>query len=290
MEKPIIFVDPGIVDLLTALNRIKGIETDNSCDGHGRKPACVLVGIKEPYSTELTAGLESTAALLNLIVRKGNAIIRGYPLLPSGNACLINALSKEAFLMSDPPKAMDFSEAVSAVNKRIEDLINRQKIWPEQRLVFPIEYNGESTAVLIRRFVDDLEQSGLLMEDCPIDFRPTPRWQPFTDFGKEEPIRVRGALEVKKVKEDDKRIYGGRIYGFLTDGKKRIFLWEQFFRSYALKSGDIVEGDAYTFYFFPRSGSCIVRDALESGKTFDDYYFFYRIHTINGQDAEFQKK
>jgi hypothetical protein len=282
MKKPIIFVDPGIVDLLTALNRIKGFETEESCDGHGRKPTWVLADCTTSES------LESAAALLNLIVRKGNAIIERIP-IPDSDVS-INALSKEAILTSDPSERVDFSEAISAANRTMKIYINHQYHLYGLRIAFPIEYNGESTGVLIRRFVADLEQSGLLMEDCPIDFRPTPRWQPFTDFGEEEPIRVRGALEVKEVKGDDKRIYGGRIYGFLTDGKKRIFLWEQFFRSHALKSGDILEGDAYTFYFFPRSGSCIVRDALESGRTFDDYYFFYRIHTINGQDAESQKK
>ena len=66
------------------------------------------------------------------------------------------------------------------------------------------------------------------------------------------------------------------MYGFLRDGNKHTFVRPHNFEYFPLKAGDIIEGDGWTFYDDVRAlgsyADCILQDAEESGRKFDDYF------------------
>lgn len=60
---PTVWCDPGVVDLVTALNT-GGIRTTWSCDGHGYRPA--VVGLKDGRQLLVLESVEALQQLSNL--------------------------------------------------------------------------------------------------------------------------------------------------------------------------------------------------------------------------------
>jgi hypothetical protein len=274
MRKKVLFVDAGIVDLVKALNQIKGAITIASCDGHGVQHAWV----------NMYCPPDAADVLLNLVLRKKGAYIR----IVHGNRTAwydVMPYSGEAFCSDKSSgkivrKAMEFSEAVSIVYEIVKDAQNKV----DMSIGFPKECNDEPVPILKQRFLEDLAQNGLLEEECPFDVRPVPEgaYSAIDKDPQPETIFVRGTLEVKEEEF---------VYGFLRDRNKHTFVQPNHFNRYTLKAGDIIEGDSWNFYDVVRSlgllADCILRDAEEFGRSLDEYFILlYTVRTINGEDAK----
>lgn len=273
MRKNILFIDDSIVDLVTALNRIKGIKTLQSCDGHGVQYAWVTMEFSPEAGTEL----------LNLVARKRNANIKITVHDEPWLSIRINMFGISSLIGKSPSgewrKELEFSEAVSMANEIIKDTQKKMAMT----ISFFKEFNGEPMSILKQRFLNNLAESGLLEEECLIDFRSVPQGAYDAFSGNQrEVVFVRGILEVKE--------HEGFLCTFLRGGSKHTFVEHCYFDQYALKARDIIEGDGWAFYDFIRwlslSGTnCILLDAEESGRSFDNYFVLHAVRSINGRNA-----